>query len=180
MSDFLYEKIPDWHAVMTIQLGELIECGLFDWENDKSLKWDYYDEEQYERVCRKIVNRYCYREIGIIPFGQWKLEYVRILNEIMPKLKPMYAALEEGTDILADSDEWAKSRMIFSDFPATMLGDNQDYASTGTDSQSETIRRGNWFDIARNIRDYSDVDVIILDEMEPLFSCLFTASINGI
>lgn len=176
----LYERTPDWHATVSIQLGELIEGGLFDWENDPELMWDAYSSEQYKRVCEKFVNRYFYREIGIIPYGQWKLAYVRRMNEIMPKYKPMYAALDEGVDILSESDEWGKRRSIFSDFPATMLGDNQDYASTGNDEQHESISRGSWFDIAKNIGYYDDVDVMVLNELEPIFSSLLTVSINGI
>lgn len=179
MSGF-YERNPDWHAVISIQLGELIEGGLFDWENDESIIWDFYNEEQYKRVCQKFVNRYFYREIGIVPYRQWKLAYLRRMNEIMPKFKPLYEALNDGADILSESDEWSKSRSIFSDFPATMLGDNQDYASTGNDQQSETIRRGDWIETVEKIKYYDDVDAMILNELEPLFSSLLTASMNGI
>lgn len=182
MSDVCpWEPTPDWHAAVTIQLGELIQAGLFDWENDKSLVWDYYDEEQYKRVCEKIVNRFFYREIGVLPYGAWKLAYMRKMTEVMPKYKQAYRFLDEGADTMSTADEYGKSRDIFSDFPATMLGDNQDYASTGNDRQHETIYRGDWIEKTEELFNrYNDIDVLILNELEPLFSCLMSVSINGI
>lgn len=173
------EPLPDWHAVGTIQLGELIECGIVDF-SDPSWHWDYYSEEQYERVCEKITNRYFMREIGVIPPGLWKREFLRKMNEVMPKYKPLYKALEDGTSILQTGDQYGKSRDIFSEFPATMLGDNQDYASNGRDREYENITQGDWVDKATQIAErYNDIDVMILNDIEPLFSCLLTVNMNG-
>lgn len=176
-----YEREPDFHSVMSIQLGELIEGGLFDWENDASMRWDSYDEQQYARVCRKFVNRYYYRDIGIIPYKQWLTAYMRRMNEIMPKYKQLYKLLDSGANVMQELDEYVKSRNVFSDFPATQLGDNQDYASNATDRQDERIVLGDFIEKSLRIaNDYRDVDVLILDELEPLFSCLMTVNINGI
>jgi hypothetical protein len=173
------ETCPDWHAVATIQLGELIECGVVDFK-DPSWHWDAYSEEQYERVCEKITNRYYMREIGVIPPGLWKREFLRKMNEIMPKYKPLYKALENGADIMQTGDQYGKSRDIFSEFPATMLGDNQDYASNGRDREYENVTQGDWIEKATQIAErYNDIDVMILKEIEPLFSCLLTMSMNG-
>lgn len=173
------EDTPDWHAVATIQLGELMECGFVDFD-DPSWKWDAYDDAQYARVCEKIANRYFYREIGVLPPGRWKREYLRKMNEIMPKYKPLYGALDDGADILQASDHYGKSRDVFSEFPATMLGDNQDYASNGRDREFEDVMQGDWIEKAKLIREeYNDVDVMILDELESLFSCLLTVNANG-
>lgn len=171
----------DWHAIISIQLGELIEGGLFDWEKDDSLKWDYYNEEQYKRVCNKFVNRYYYREIGIIPYKEWKQAYIRRLNELMPKYKMLYQALENGVDPLQNNGEYGKSRNIYSDFPQTQLnGINQDYATNGNDEEYERITTGDFLEKARAIKDnYDDIDVMLLDELEPLFSQLFSVAING-
>lgn len=169
----------DIHSVVTIELCELIECGLFDWENDEDLKWDAYSDEQYERVCTKFVNRYFHREVSIVPFGLWRLEYVRKFNEVMPKYKLLYKALD-GFDFMADKDEYGKYRTIDSEFPQTMLSGNSDYASSGHDHEFETITKGNQLDkFLQFARDYKDVDVMILDDMETLFSCMFTVNVNG-
>lgn len=176
-----WEPTPDFHATISIQLGELIQAGLFDWENDESLVWDYYDEAQYKRVCKKIVDRYYFRELGIVPYRQWKMAYMRKMNEIMPKYKQTYQFLSDGADTLSTADEYGKSRDIFSDFPATILGDNQDYASTGNDRQHETVYRGDWIaKVGELFNSYNDIDVCILNEIEPLFSCLMSVSVNGI
>lgn len=173
------ESQADWHAVATIQLGELIECGVIDFK-DPSWHWDAYSEDQYERVCEKITNHYYMREIGVIPPGLWKREFLRKMNEIMPKYKPLYKALDDGVNIMQTGDQYGKSRDIFSEFPATMLGDNQDYASNGRDREYENVTQGDWVDKAMQIAErYNDIDVMILKEIEPLFSCLLTVSMNG-
>ncbi len=174
------ERRSDWHAVDSIQLGELIEGGLFDWAHDDTLKWDMYSEEQYKSVCTKFVNRFFYREIGIIPYKQWLLAYVRKMNEIMPKYKPFYKAIEEGADILATSDDYGKSRNLYSDYPATMLSGNADYANNGTDRQYEDVHQGDFMAKAIEAQQrYNDIDVMILEECETLFSCLMTVNANG-
>ena len=120
------------------------------------------------------------RDIGVIPPGLWKREFLRKMNEIMPKYKPLYKALDDGANILQTGDQYGKSRDIFSEFPATMLGDNQDYASNGRDREYENVAQGDWVDKAMQIAErYTDIDVMILKEIEPLFSCLLTVSMNG-
>lgn len=173
------ESRADWHAVATIQLGELIECGVVDF-SDPSWHWNAYNDEQYTRLCDKITNHYFMRDIGVIPPGLWKREFLRKMNEIMPKYKPLYKALDDGANILQTGDQYGKSRDIFSEFPATMLGDNQDYASNGRDREYENVTQGDWVDKAMQIAErYNDIDVMILKEIEPLFSCLLTVSMNG-
>jgi hypothetical protein len=164
---------------MTITLGELMECGVVDFS---APEWDFdkYDQEQHERLVAKITDRFYFREIGILPVGRWKREFLRNLNEIMPKYKPLYKALADGANILTDEDEWSKSRDIYSEFPATMLGDNQDYASNGRDRQSERQRIGSFAEAAERIASrYNDVDVLILNEIDSMFSSLLTVSMNG-
>lgn len=168
----------EFHSAVTISLGELYETGFFDPTED-SWKWDYYTPEQYTRVCKKILDRYYYREIGIITPGAWKLAYLRVLNEIMPKYKRLYALLDTDPDIMQVTDEYEKSRNIFSDFPATQLSGNADYTSTGTDIERERVTQG---DFAQRYDDYAntfrDVDVLILDDIDFLFTCLITVNTN--
>lgn len=168
----------EWYSAVTISLGELYESGWYD-PSDESWKWDYYSEEQYTRVCNKIVNRYYYREIGIIPPGAWKVAYLRVLNEIMPKYKRLYSLLDTDPDIMQVTDEYEKSRNIFSDFPATQLSGNADYTSTGTDIERERVTQG---DFAQRYDDYAntfrDVDVLILDDIDFLFTSLITVNTN--
>lgn len=170
---------PDYHAVVTIQLCELIDAGFFDLTRED---WDFgpkYSAEQHTQLCKKIVDHYYYREISLIPPGIWKREFLRKLNEIMPKYMILYKVADEGVQLGSES-EYYKSRNIFSDFPQTSLaGRNQDYASTGNDTEYERIKQLDPIELADRLRNYNDVDLMVVNELESLFSCMFTVNING-
>lgn len=175
-----YEELikPDYHSVYSIQLCELINDGWIDF-NSSDWNFDHYDLEQRNRLWKKFERRFYYREIGILPPGRWKWELLRKLDEIMPKYKPIYEMLANGQNILQHYGEYGKSRNIFSDFPQTMLGGNEDYASNGTDREHEEIYLGDWIDQLAKLKNYDDVDVMILKELETMFSCMFTVNVNG-
>lgn len=170
----------DWHAVYTIQLGELMEDNLIDFS---SSDWDFdsFDDEQRARLWQKFAARYRWYEIGIVPPMRWHDAVISKLNEIMPKYKPLYRALQDGYNPLQEGSERNRTRGIFSEYPQTALRpESQDYASTGNESISETIRDGSIIEKADALRRrYSDVDALILDELEYLFVPLTTANING-
>lgn len=169
-----------YNSVSSITLGELLDAGAFDYMNDARLKWDAYDSAQYERVCKKIIGRFKYRDIGLIPYAKWRDAYVRRMNEIMPKLNPLYNALENGINIISESDIYGGSNDVYSDFPQTQLSGNQDYASNMRQHEYEDIAQGDWIEKTREIANsYDDIDVIILNELEPIFSCLMSVSMNG-
>ena len=173
------ESRPDWHAVTTIQLGELIECGVVDF-SDPSWRWDAYSDEQYTRVCKKITNHYFMRDIGVIPPGLWKREFLRKMNEIMPKYKKLYKLEEQGLDPLQTSNTYGKSRDIHSEFPETMLSGNSDYASSGNDREFENITEGDVLDKWEQIQSrFKTVDVMILEELDELFTCLLTVDMDA-
>lgn len=173
----------EYHQVMTITLGELLVPGGIDWTSDEwSWRENAYDDTQYARCCRKIENRYYDREIGVLPAGRWKRHFLRLIDEIMPTLKPLYAAVDGNPGVmLSDMDTWHKMRTVFSDFPATQLAENQDYASNATDNQYETITNGGFMDKIAHIKqgDYVDIDVLLLDHLEECFSPLWTVNLNN-
>lgn len=177
-------NIPDYHASYSIQLCELINDGLIDFSleewNFDSYEKEEGDTEQRDRFWEKFTARFYFREIGLFPPGIWKHEVLRKLNEVMPKYKPIYKALDDGVNILQKMGEYGKSRNVYSDFPQTRLaGSNQDYASNATDREHEEIYTGDWIDTLARIRTYNDVDVMLLNEMETMFSAMFTVSVNG-
>ena len=180
-----YVHFPDYHSSYSIQLCELINSGMIDF-SDESWDFDSYqregienDREQRDRFWMKFEKHFYWREIGITPPGQWKWELLRKLNEIMPKYKPAYKALDNGQNILQHYGEYGKSRNIYSEFPQTMLGGNEDYASNGTDREHEEIYLGDWMEQIDKLKNYDDIDVCILKELESMFSCMFTVSVNG-
>ena len=172
----------DMHAVQTIQLGELVEDNIFTWERC-DWKEAAYSEEQYTRVCNAFIERFYFREISITPVKAWlmRLHYELVYN-LMPKYRPLYAQLEAGDyDPLQSGGEYAKERKIESEFPETLLSENQDYASRGYDYVRESIGRANLVDDAINYFErFKSIDAMLLSELEDkLFSCLYTTNVNG-
>lgn len=168
----------EFHDVVTFALGELYKDGWFDL-TDPSWRFPKYSDEQHERLCGKILDHYYMRNIGVLPLAAWKREFLRKLNEIMPKYIILYKKVDERPDSFNATDEYYKSRNVFSDFPQTQLSGNEDYASNGTDHQYERIHDGTILDLSERLKMYDDIDLQIVDELEPLFSCLLTVNINA-
>ena len=178
-----HETVDDYHAVVTITFGELLTSGGVDWTQPQwSWRDDAYNDAQYERCCKKIENRYYDRELGVMPPGRWRRHFMRLISEFMPVLKPLYSLANGNPGIfLTDTDTWHKMRSVYSDFPATQLATNQDYATNATDTQYETVTNGNFIDKIKAIRqgDYVDIDVLLLEHLEECFSPLWTVNINN-
>lgn len=170
---------PEYHDVMTITLQEIMETqGLSDELLRRWASFDAFDDAQRSRLWTKFRGRFDWREIGILPIRRWLDRLVAKLNEVMPKYKPLYQAIADGATPLTDSDEYHKGRDVYSTFPQTALGgSNQDYATSGNDREYETVREFGLLALAEKIKSYNDVDVMVLDELEPLFSCLMSTTI---
>ena len=178
-----FTNCPDWHAVYTVKLGELIQTGVFDWTRPE-LNWSEaaYDADQYERVCKYFERRFYYREISLEPALEWfnMLQY-RLIYELMPKYKPLYARIADGYNPLADSDEYYKERKISSAYPETLLSSNADYISDGIDTEREVVHEGQLVDaMNKYVVEFHAVDESLLDECEDLFTCMYTANTNGL
>lgn len=172
-----------WNAVYTIQLGELVESGVFDWKKPE-LDWSSaaMDAEQYERVCAYFIERFFYREISIEPFLQWANVLKRkLVFELMPKYKPLYERISDGVNPLSDGNEYYKNRTIQSAYPETLLSENADYITDGRDEEYQRIKEGNLADSSANFAlKYKGVDQLLLDELETLFISMYTANVNAI
>lgn len=170
-----------WNAIYTIQIGELIDCGLFDWSRPE-LDWSSaaFDAEQYKRVCDYFIERFYYREISIEPFLEWAVILKRkLIYELMPKYKPLYERIAEGINPLSDSNEYYKNRTIESAYPETLLSENADYITDGRDEEFERIKEGNFVDsVEQFAMRYKTVDEWLLDDLESMFVCMYTANIN--
>lgn len=179
--DSEYIPIPDFHAVETIQICELAECGWFNLANES---WDFgpkYSVEQHEKLCKTITEHFWWREICTVPPGIWKQMFIARMNEIMPKYMPIYAMLDSSSDYyqpLGQEGDYFKSRNIYSDFPQTQLAGNQDYASTGNDTESQRIKEMDLLELAERVKNYDDVNRAICNEINDLFSCLHTVNLN--
>lgn len=170
-----------WSAVYTIQLGELIENGVFDWSNSE-LDWSSaaYDTEQYQRVCAYFTERFYYREISMEPFKQWANFLKRkLVYELLPKYKPLYERVAEGINPLSSENEYYKNRSIESAYPETLLSENADYITDGKDEEFQRIKEGNYVDATENyMLKYKSVDEMLLDELEIMFISMYTTNVN--
>lgn len=171
-----------WNAVYTIQLGELIESGVFDWSDD-ALSWEdaAYDSEQYTRVCEYFKKRFYYREISIEPFKEWamRLQY-KLVYELMPKYKPLYEREAEGINPLQVKNEYYKNRTINSSYPETLLSENADYITNGRDEEYQHIVEDKYFEqMVEYSERFKSIDKMLVDELESLFICLYTSNVNG-
>lgn len=177
-----YTGRDEYNAVYTITIGELIECGLFDW-NRTELDWSSaaYDREQYARICAYFIDKYYYREICIEPFSEWaRMFKTRMIYEVMPKYKPLYERLKDGYAPLSNEDEYFKSRIVDSSYPQTMLSGNSDYLTSGRDEENERIKEGNIIDMMNKYADeFRNIDSMLIDEFESLFVCMYTTNYNA-
>lgn len=170
-----------YKAVYTITLAELQDAGLFAWDKDY-LNWESaaFDAEQYERICNYFIARFAYREISMKPFIVWANYLQRkLVYELMPKYKPLYAAVQEGFNPIASDDEVYKERTIGSKYPQTLLGGNADYATDGTDREYEKLHYNDPIEqLQRFYEAYHSVDEMLLDELECMFIGLYNANTN--
>ena len=102
-----------------------------------------------------------------------------ITSQIDTAPKPLYAKLDERGGDLNSTDEYYKGRVVSSDYPQTQLAGNEDYASAGQDRQYERVHDGTVLDMSERLRGYDDVDLQIINDLDPLFSCLLTVNINN-
>lgn len=177
-----YTGLKQWNAVYTVQIGELIDAGVFDWENEL-LNWSAaaYDADQYARVCTYFVERFYYREISIEPFREWARTLRRkLVYELMPKYRPLYERIAEGLNILSESNEYYKERTIDSAYPQTLLSGNSDYITSGRDEEFERIKEGPAVDMMLDYAEkFKSVDEMLLDSLESMFISLYTADFNA-
>ena len=172
--EFESTDVQEYHGTFTISLMQLLSDEEYAiYFRDKWAAFDAYDYEQRERLYKKFRGRFDYREIGLLPVRRWTERLFAKLDEVMPKYKPLYQAIADGATTLNAGSEYHKRRDVHSEFPQTMLAsENQDYASSGTDLEYETVRDYGLLDVGERIGSYNDVDVMVLNELEPLFVVL--------
>lgn len=177
-----YTGVDEWNAIYTVQIGELIAAGVFDWKNPL-LDWSSaaLDESQYERICSYFVERFYYREISLEPFEEWARNFHRkMVFEVMPKYTPLYARIAEGVNPLAGENEYYKNRTIESAYPETLLSENADYITDGRDEEYQRIKEKDFVEQNAKFAElYKGVDEMVLDEFEVLFISLYTMNVNA-
>lgn len=159
-----------WYPAVTVTYGELKDGNFINWYMPE-WHWDAYNDEQYRRLCKKFDDHFRWREIGVLPPQRWHDEFMRKINEIMPKYKILYRILDSDTDPMQVLSEYHKNRHVYSDFPVTQLrAETQDYASNADDNEEERDVTGDLLERLQGLNDYNDVDLQIINEMSTLFT----------
>lgn len=182
-SDFEYpELMPEGHSVYSIQLWELLSDAdvepFLDWSRD-DWAWTGYSEEQHKRICGMFNARFYWREISITPPGRWKQ---RLLFKLDKELQPKYNYLYEianNLNPLQTSSQYGKNRNVESEFPETLLAGNSDYASFGKDTQFENVYEGDIIEKFEQFKNFKTVDMLMLDELECMFTDMITTNLNS-
>lgn len=136
-----------WNAVYTVQLGELIDKGVFDWSLD-ILDWSgaAYSTEQYNRVCAYFIERFRFREISIEPFYEWAtMLHRKLVYELMPKYRIMYKFLDDDFDIARSFyEKHTEHTNLDSATTGNQYGttnDTANYSKNGTENSDEYKKR---------------------------------------
>lgn len=174
-------NLPDYHAVMSIQLIELINDGLLDFKKDKELAITTAPSNAIKgKFIDAFIDHYSYREIGVLPLKRWKLAYKRKANELMRKYGALIEQFEQGATMMQEADVYGKSREVYSDFPQAQLSNvNRDYATNGTDKEFEEVTNGSMINKLKELDGVNEPLTAMVEECETLFSQLFTVNING-
>ena len=179
------QAVPEYHALLSIQLGQLIQGGNFNWnEAPLNSAFSALDPEDKLRLQNMFNEKFYWREISITPPGQWRQMLIyRIKYELVPKYKPLYAALKAGDiNALHTGDEYLKERIVHSDFPETLLGGNNGnevYASTGEDKEYQKIQLGDGQEILnRYYNTYINIDTAFMRELEIFFTDIYALHEN--
>lgn len=178
---FSEEANPSWHdqhAVTSITFGELIQ-DYTKW------KTDYYPEfpiANRTRLNQKIEDRYFYREICDEIPGKFFHFFKRKLNEILPKYMYRYELEEAGqVDVLRTETTKGKSRNVFSEYPQSQLQGTADYASNANDNASAGEVNGPNIELINKFaEEYTDTDVLVLNELDVCFLSMFNKPLNEI
>ena len=96
--------MPEFHADYTTQLGHLVALG---YDNDAALHLDKYpifDEAYRNRLNRKIIEHYIFREIGVETPQMFAFNLGRKMNEIMPYYNQLYVSTQTKFDPLLTQD----------------------------------------------------------------------------
>lgn len=177
------ETVPEFHALLSIQLGQLIKGGSFKWDKAPlSGAFADLEPEDKARLESMFDERFYWREISITPPGKWRQMLIyKIKYELVPKYKPLYKALRDGDiDPLHNGDEYYKERIVNSEFPETALaGTNQVYASDGHDREYQKVQTGDGQEILKRYYEtFVNIDTAFMHELEVFFTDVWTLNTN--
>lgn len=151
-------------ATFTIRLCELVDSG-FDL-GLTTADYPIFDETHRATLNQRILDHYALYEIGQETEGMFRFALNRRLREVMPYYNQLYLSERIVFDPLStldytdttetenrlntqqdstshnDNNTESKARVVNSDLPQVHLSPDEDYASSGVDTTSETTVGG--------------------------------------
>ena len=158
-------------AANTITLGELITAGLIDFTLPL-YDFQSYNDEQRDRIYQKVTDRYWLLELAITPVGAWAHVLRAELNKRAPKANLMYKILDSSEGFTKGGAEHKLNRLVFSDFPQTMLSNSQDYATNANDFEEQIDSAATPEEMMRALDSYFNPDEYLVNGVRACFSTL--------
>lgn len=217
-------------ATFTIELRKVLERGIDIGLND----YPIFEESYRPKLNKSITEHFAYREIGFETIDMFGNRFRQRMNLLMPVYNKLFKSTlmefdpltttkivtdsegkgtETGTanstntsDASTGTDSTSKSRSVASDYPQTMLAEGGDYATSASDSvsesgvQSTTTEAGSQESVQAGERDSQshttmegytrspaelvllyretliNVDAMLIADLEPLFMQLWNNS----
>lgn len=154
-------------AVKSLGAKATFDNGLLKVEGNVGLStYPIHDSSFRERLNSKILREYWFYEIGVETAEMWRFNIETDMHRIMPQYNELYKSLEfqydpmktidiksisssesesesdktgsMETENVTGSETDSKSRAVASNYPQSQLKRNADYASSATDSVSES------------------------------------------
>lgn len=182
------EPTPDYHAVYSVQVCELVNDGFdvfgdegweqIDWPSDENP--ESWLSQTRSRLEGKLLRKFWFAEIDPRVPGIWRYDLTTRMQLVMPKYKRVYETIAGGLDPMTAKDTYTKNRRVFSDYPAAQLDNaTRDYASTADDYEAEVVELGDVIERMAALRTYNDVDAAVLEELECCFLQVLTMTMGG-
>lgn len=176
------DEAPTLYDVVNLY-GEDYEGAMSD--------YPIWDESKRAWLNNRIYEKFAFREIGTDTPAKFLFFLRRRMNDMMPTVNPMFAALEdvdilEGyetfDDVSADSKSSAEQANLYSATPQTQLSNAKNYATNLTQTEGENAgestqksrhygRSGTVGDMVGNwAMSVNNALYIVYNGIEPLFN----------
>lgn len=124
-----------------------------------------WNEQKRAWLQDRVYEHFIFREINQETPAQFLYFFNRKLNEVMPTLNPIFAALEDARPEISN---WSEARVLASTTPQTQLSGAEEYADALQDSRAESgvsvaAAMQTWYAGINNAL------LLLYTELEPLF-----------
>lgn len=118
-------------------INSIIDAGIkrIFWQDED--KFEIYNEEHRNELCRKILRHYYTREIGAETFGLWKLWVNERMSLIMPYFNKLYESAELKFNPLYNIDIRRNGYNVNTEKGKNTIDKNEEHISVNNESNVE-------------------------------------------